>query len=102
LIYLLQTVNADTSLARDAELAGDTTTATRLLQQAAQTSAQLNGPHHPRTLFCAANLARLATDDQVAAAPLSTLAEILGLLHPEVILATAREFIEFEIEIPST
>lgn len=63
---------------------------------------RLSGQRHPRSLFCAANLARLAHNATVADTALSTLTETLGPQHAEVELATVGEFIEFEIEIPGT
>lgn len=63
--------------------------------------------NHPRTLFCRANLSRLlrqhgetAEAQQTMDAVLPSLREQLGADHPEVALAEAGEFIEFEMELP--
>lgn len=100
-------ITSDMSLAHDLELRGEMDAALALLQHSAETSAQVRGVNHPRTLFCRANLSRLlrqhgetAEAQQTMDAVLPSLREQLGADHPEVALAEAGEFIEFEMELP--
>ena len=95
------------SLARDLELRGDSEAAISLFRRVVEVSGQIRGEEHPRTLFCAVNLAttlRAAGEAAEAGAildrALPALRDQLGAGHPEVELAEAGEFIELEMELP--
>jgi tetratricopeptide (TPR) repeat protein len=102
-----RTTGSDMSLAHDLELRGDPAAALPMLRRVVGTSAQIRGSSHPRTLFCAMNLAGLLRDlsetaeaEEIRDGALTALREQLGAGHPEVVLAEAGEFIEFEMELP--
>jgi tetratricopeptide (TPR) repeat protein len=102
-----RTNSSDISLALDFALLGDVAAARPILEGLVGRSDAVRGASHPRTLFGAMNFAQVLQDlgdDEAAnalrAAALPVLRERLGARHPEVVMAEAGSFIEFELEVP--
>ena len=95
------------SLARDLELAGDIAAAEDLLRRVRETSRQLRGERHSRTLFCAANLGRLLRARGKEEEADEIIAQTYRSLQKSSVTGTRSwswreegKFIEMEMEMP--